>query len=266
VELAVIDPIAISIGPLRVHWYGLIFGLGIVAAFFWGYRESKRLGLDPEFMTEISTWVVPFGILGGRLYEVFVLQWSYFRHHPGEIFAVWQGGLAIHGGVLLATLVGMAVAYRRRQSILQWGDIIMPGVILAQAIGRWGNFVNQEAFGAPASDRVMNLFPGWIREQMQIDGLYRHPTFLYESVWNLLVFGVLVAFARRVNPPRGAVFFLYWILYNAGRFVIEGIREDSSFVFGGLRVAQLMSAGLALAGIAGLLWVWRTSRHRYQGA
>lgn len=263
--LAVIDPIAIKIGPIAVHWYGIIFGLAILSALYWGIYESKRIGLDPEFMTEFATWLVPSGIIGARLYEVFVLQWDWYSRHPGEILAIWRGGLAIHGGVILATLVGFAVARYRKQNILHWGDIIMPGVILAQAIGRWGNFINQEAYGGPAPEWVMNLLPGWMREQMFINGAYHHPTFLYESIWNLLSFGVLVLFARRANPPRGAVFFLYWVLYNAGRFVIESIREDSSFVFGYIRVAQVASLGLMAIGIIGLVWAYRGGRERYLG-
>lgn len=263
--LAAIDPIAFSIGPISVHWYGIIFGTAILAALYWGLYESKRIGLDPEFMTEVATWLVPSGIIGARLYEVFILQWDWYRQNPGEILAIWRGGLAIHGGVILATLVGIAVARYRKQNVLRWADVIMPGVILAQAIGRWGNFINQEAYGSAAPQWVLDLLPAWIREQMLIHGVYYHPTFLYESIWNLLSFGVLVLFARRVNPPQGGVFFLYWVLYNAGRFVIESIREDSSFIFGYIRVAQVASLGLMALGIAGLVWVYRTQRQRYQG-
>lgn len=262
--LAVINPVAFRLGPIPVHWYGLIFGVAILAAIWWGTHESERIGLDSEFMIEMATWLVPSGIIGARLYEVFVLEWDYYRHNPGDIVAIWEGGLAIHGGVILATLVGVSIVRRRKQRVLRWGDVIMPGVILAQAIGRWGNFINQEAYGGPAPEWVMNLLPAWIRDQMLIEGVYHHPTFLYESIWNLLTFGLLVLYGRRSNPPQGAIFFLYWVLYNAGRFVIESIREDSSFIFGSIRVAQVASLGLMAVGLLGLLWVYRSRQERYQ--
>lgn len=255
--LAAIDPVALRLGPLQVRWYGIIVTSSVLLAAWLGQREARRRGLDPEFLTELATWAVPVGFLGARLYEVFVLQWPYYREHPGEILAIWKGGLAIHGGVIAGTLTGLAFVLKRRANVLEWGDIVAPGILLAQALGRWGNFFNQEAYGDPAPARVMNLLPGFIREGMFIEGQYRHPTFLYESLWNLAGGLFLLALQRRRSLPRGAVFFSYWMVYNAGRLVIESIRVDSSFTAGGFRVAQVMSAALILLGAAGLAWCYK---------
>lgn len=258
--LAFIDPVAVRLGPLQVRWYGLIVTASVVLALWVGQREARRRGQDPEFLAELAMWAVPIGFLGARLYEVFVLQWPYYRENPGDILAIWKGGLAIHGGILAGAATGIAFTIRRRQRVLEWADIIFPGILFAQALGRWGNFFNQEAYGDPAPEWVMNLLPGYIREGMLIEGLYRHPTFLYESLWNLAGGFFLLWLQKRKGAPEGAVFFSYWIVYNAGRLLIESIRVDSSFTAGGLRVAQVMAAALVALGLAGLVWVSRRRR------
>ena len=258
-NVAFIDPVAIQIGPLSIRWYGLIIVTAIMVAIWLAYREAKHRDLDPEFVPDLSMVLVPTGILGARLYEVFLLQWPYYSQHPGEILAIWQGGLAIHGAVLGAALAGAIFMYLRKQPFWPWADIVAPALILAQAIGRWGNFFNQEAYGSPAPESVISLMPNWLREGMTINGTVMHPTFLYESVWNLLSFFVLYYFHRK-KAPTGVVFSLYLITYNAGRLMIEGIREDSSFIFGWIRVAQLTSLVLVLLGF-GLLF-YHLKRHQ----
>lgn len=260
--LAFINPVAIRLGPLQVRWYGLIVTAAVVLAVWVGQREARRRGLDPEFLADLAMWAVPIGFLGARLYEVFVLQWPYYREHPGDILAIWKGGLAIHGGVIAGALAGIVFVLRRRGDVWTWGDIIAPGILLAQALGRWGNFFNQEAYGDPAPAWLMQRLPAFIREGMYIEGQYRHPTFLYESVWNLAGGLFLLWLQRRPGMPPGAVFFSYWIVYNAGRLVIESIRVDSSFTSGGLRVAQVMAAALIGAGGLGLAWAWRRHQRR----
>lgn len=259
--LTPIDPIALQVGPLAVRWYSVTIVVAIASAIWLAGREARRRGLDPEFISEAAIWAVPAGILGARAYEVLVLQWPYYRLHPLEIPAIWQGGLAIHGGLIGGLLAGYLFVRRRRADFWQWADVVAPGIILAQAIGRWGNFFNQEAYGAQAPDWIMRLLPSVIREGMFIDGAYRHPTFLYESLWNLAAFGLLYAFQRR-SHHRGAVFFAYLVLYNLGRFFIESIRMDSSFIFGSLRVAQLVALALMMAGAAGLRWSWHRNREK----
>lgn len=259
ITAALVNPVAIQLGPIPIRWYGLIIVSAIMIAIWLAYRNAPHRGLDPEFVPDLGMVLVPTGILGARLYEVFVLQWPYYSQHPGEILAIWQGGLAIHGAVLGATLAGGIFMWFRKQPFWPWADVIAPSLILAQAIGRWGNFFNQEAYGSPAPEWVINLMPGWLREGMTIGGTVMHPTFLYESVWNLLAF-FLVYYSYRRKVPAGVVFSLYLIAYNAGRFMIEGIREDSSFFFGWVRVAQLASLVLVVLGF-GLL-VYHLKRHQ----
>jgi phosphatidylglycerol---prolipoprotein diacylglyceryl transferase len=256
---AFINPIAVHLGPISVRWYGMIFVAGIMAAIWAAMRAAKHRGLDPEFVPDIGMILVPSGILGARLYEVFVLQWAYYRLHPSEILAIWNGGLAIHGGVIGALLCGAIYIRYRRQPFWLWADMIAPGLILAQAIGRWGNFFNQEAYGSVAPQWIVRLMPTLLRDGMTIEGVVMHPTFLYESVWNLAAFGVLYAFQKR-KPAPGTVFSLYLILYNVGRFLIESIREDSSYIFGTVRIAQFMAVAQIVIGLALLLWHLRRDR------
>ncbi|HEY3363759.1 MAG TPA: prolipoprotein diacylglyceryl transferase [Symbiobacteriaceae bacterium] len=256
--LASVNPILFHLGPITVRWYGVIFVTGIMVAIWLAMKAAEhRGGLDPEFIPDLSMFLVPGGILGARLYEVFVLSWPYYRLHPSEILAIWQGGLAIHGGVLGALLLGGIYVWYRKQPFWLWADMIGPGLILAQAIGRWGNFFNQEAFGSPAPDWLVTKMPAWLREGMTIQGTVMHPTFLYESLWNLLVFGILFAIQRR-KPAAGVVFSLYLIGYNIGRYAIESIREDSTIFGGGLRVAQVAALLEILAGLGFLAYhLWR---------
>lgn len=264
VNFLVIDPVAVHLGPLEIRWYGIIVVSAILAAVGLASRLAARRGLDPEFVPDLALWAVPAGVIGARLYEVFVLQWPYYRAHLWEIPMIWHGGLAIHGGVLGGVLVGLWYARRRGQPFLPWADVAAPGLLLAQAIGRWGNFFNQEAYGVATTPEFMSRFPAWFREQMFIDGAYRHPTFLYESLWNLLGAGLLLLFFRR-RPPAGSVFFAYLVVYNVGRFLIEGIRMDSTFFAGGLRVAQVVAAALVLLGLAGLIWRRGWTREQPEG-
>ncbi|MFZ5814890.1 MAG: prolipoprotein diacylglyceryl transferase [Bacillota bacterium] len=263
--LAVIDPILVQFGPITIRWYGLIIVSAIMIAIWLGYREAPHRGLDPEFVPDLGMVLVPTGILGARLYEVFILQWPYYSQHPGEILAIWQGGLAIHGAVLGAMLAGSIFMWYRKQPFWAWADIVAPSLILAQAIGRWGNFFNQEAYGDAAPQWLVDLMPNWLREGMTIGGTVMHPTFLYESVWNLLSFFMLYYFHRK-KAPTGVVFSLYFIAYNTGRFMIESIRKDSSFIFGWVRVAQLTSLVLVVAGFALLLYHLKRSRGTHNEA
>lgn len=248
-SLAFIDPVLFSLGPIEVRWYGVIVVSAILTAIWITERNARYRGLDAEMVPDMALWVVPAGIIGARLYEVFVLQWPYYSKHLIEIPQIWLGGLAIHGAVILGGLVVAIMMYRRKQSFWSWADCIAPGLILAQAIGRWGNFFNQEAYGSPAPEGLVNLMPGWLKSGMTIEGTVMHPTFLYESVWNLLVAFTLLAYFRRTKT-KGTTIALYLILYDVGRFVIESIREDSSYIFGTIRTAQFTAVLLAVIGLA----------------
>lgn len=254
--LAFVDPVAIQIGPLSIRWYGIIIVSAIALSIWLGGRFARDRGLDPAFVDSFAIVLVPAGILGARLYEVFVLQWPYYSQHPDKILKIWEGGLAIHGAVLGGAIAAAVYLPARKQPFWRWADVVGLVLPLAQAIGRWGNFFNQEAYGDPAPEWLIRLMPGWLREGMTIGGTVMHPTFLYESVWNLLTFGILLLCHRR-RMKTGVVFSLYLILYNAGRFLIESIRQDSSFIFSRIRVAQLVAAVLAILGLVLLAWFLR---------
>lgn len=279
--LAAIDPVALSLGPISIYWYGVIMGSAALLGLWLSVREANRRGVDGELIIDMMVWVIPSAIIGARLYYV-LFQWDYYVFNPASIIAVWEGGLAIHGGLIGAFLAGYIYLRKKKQSFLLMADIIAPSIILGQAIGRWGNFINQEAYGGEVTRAFLEglHLPNWLIEQMNIQGTYYHPTFLYESIWNLIGF-VLFILLRFVPLKRGEIFFGYLIWYSLGRFFIEGLRMDSltfngpewleSFLAliwspmnllfepgilegGNIRIAQLISLTLILIGVASIVW------------
>ncbi|HHO81496.1 MAG TPA: prolipoprotein diacylglyceryl transferase [Bacillaceae bacterium] len=250
-----LSPVAVQLGPIAVRWYGLLIGLGALLGFFVAAREGKRrYGLPVDVFLDLLLYGVPVAVIFARLYYV-AFTWDYYRLHPEDILAVWKGGLAIHGALLGAFLVGWWYARRMRLDFLGLLDLAAPSLILGQAIGRWGNFFNQEAHGGPVSRSFLESLhlPNWMIEQMYIGGTYVHPTFLYESIWDFLGFLVLLGL-RRFNLPRGSIVFSYLIWYSVGRFYIEGLRTDSLMLSPTLRAAQVVSLLLVATGVLGLVW------------
>ncbi len=233
--------IAFTLGPFTVRWYGVLIVGGIILAVFISSRLAARCNIPFDSLLDLALVCVPLGLLCARLYYV-VFNWPYYSAHPEHILAIWRGGLAIHGAILGGALGVWLVAHRQKIPFLLWADLIVPGLILAQAIGRWGNFFNQEAYGYE-TDLPWAMF---------IDGAYRHPTFLYESIWDALGFGLLLTLSLRRPPalrPTGSIAACYLIYYSLGRFFIEHFRTDS-LMFGPLRAAQLISIiGMLLGGL-----------------
>jgi phosphatidylglycerol---prolipoprotein diacylglyceryl transferase len=248
--------IVVELGPLQIRWYGILMATAILVGFWLAHRRAVQEGLPADQLVRAAQWAVVAGLVGARLYEV-VFNWDYYGRYPGKIIAVWEGGLAMHGGLIVGPLVGALLAWRWRVPVLRALDVIAPSMILGQAIGRWGNFFNEEAFGAP-TDLPWKLYispPHRPPDFRQVD--FFHPTFLYESLWNLLVFALLVRWIRpRVGRYPGAVFFAYIGLYSVGRFCIEALRLDS-FWIGSLRVGQLASVAGVLVAAAGIRWAMR---------
>jgi phosphatidylglycerol:prolipoprotein diacylglycerol transferase len=245
--------IAIWIGPLAIRWYGLLIATAVLLGTLLAQREARRRGEDPDQLVNVAMIAIIAGLVGARFYYV-LFNWDYYGAFPWRIIAIWEGGLAIHGGLIAGVIVGGIVAWRRRLPALTYLDIAAPPLALGQALGRWGNFFNQEAFGTP-TDLPWKLYvdPGH-RPPNLAEYEYFHPTFLYESLWDLAVFVVLYAFLRkRLQRYPGAVFLCYLGLYSVGRYFIEGLRIDS-LMFGPFRAAQLMSLLLILGSVAGL---WR---------
>ncbi|SDH66015.1 prolipoprotein diacylglyceryl transferase [Alteribacillus bidgolensis] len=249
------DRIAFELGPLTVYWYGIIIGLGAFLGFIIANREALKRGMPKDTFADLLIFALPISIICARLYYV-IFRWEYYSQNPGQILAIWEGGLAIHGGLIGAVLTTVIFARKKGMSFWKLLDIAAPSIILGQAIGRWGNFMNQEAHGGPVSrDFLEGLqLPEFIINQMYIDGVYYHPTFLYESLWNIAGF-VILMFLRRVNLRRGELFLSYIIWYSIGRFFIEGMRTDSLMIGDMLRAAQVLSLLLIAGSIA--LWLYR---------
>ncbi|MFW5995790.1 MAG: prolipoprotein diacylglyceryl transferase [Halanaerobiaceae bacterium] len=248
----IIDRVAFEVAGIEIYWYGIIITTAILVGFFLSARESKRQGIDPEFFLDFVLYGLPAAIFGARLYFV-IFQWEYYGANPSEIPAIWKGGLAIHGGILGGLAVLLILCRRRKVSFWRAVDILAPSLVVGQAIGRWGNFINREAFGGPVSREYISRFPEFIQKQMYIGGAYRHPAFLYESVWNLFIFAVLLYFRRRDYIYRGDVFFLYLGGYSLGRFFIEGIRTDN-LMMGQIPVARLVSALMVFASALAIIY------------
>lgn len=256
-----INPIAFSLGPLEVHWYGVIIAAAIFTAISLSMREAKKRGIDGDHIIDMALWALPIAFIGARLYYV-VFELEYYLQNPGEIIAIWNGGIAIYGGLIAGGLT--VYWYTKKHGIPIWLmlDILTPNVLLAQAIGRWGNFINQEAHGGEVTRNFLeNLrLPEFIIEQMNINGVYYQPTFLYESLWSLAGFILIVVLRNRKSLlQRGEVALTYVLWYSLGRFFIEGLRTDSLWLVDWLRVSQALSLIL----FVGALIVWAMRRRNY---
>ncbi|MFJ8070374.1 prolipoprotein diacylglyceryl transferase [Peribacillus sp. NPDC096447] len=253
-----LNPIAIDLGPIQVHWYGLIIGFGVLLGLIIALRESERRGLDKEIFTDMILFAVPIAIISARIYYV-IFQWEYYSQNPGDIIKIWNGGIAIHGALIGSVLTAIVFAKVKKVSFWKLADIAAPSLLLGQAIGRWGNFMNQEAHGGEITRSFLENMhlPEFIINQMYINGTYYHPTFLYESIWNIV--GVIILLSlRKVNLRRGELFLTYVIWYSIGRYYIEGLRTDSLMLTDSLRIAQVISIVLVAAAIA--LVVYRRVR------
>lgn len=248
--------VAIRLGPLSIRWYGILMATAIAFGFWLASREARAEKLPADDILRVAQWAVVAGLAGARLYEV-AFNWDYYGQHLAKIIAVWEGGLAIHGGLILGPVVGVWLARRWRLPILRSLDVAAPSVAIGQAIGRWGNFFNEEAFGRP-TDLPWKLYispPHRPPAFAQHD--YFHPTFLYESLWDLGIFLALVLWLRPGLRDRpGALFFCYVGLYSVGRFAIESLRLDS-FWLDGFRVPQLASVAGFIVATVGLTVVSR---------
>ena len=235
------DPIAFHLGPIAVHWYGILIAAAFLIGVWGSLREAKRQGINEDHFLNLVIADIICAIVGARAYYV-VFEWDYYRDKSLlEIIATWHGGLAIHGGVIGGILACAVCAWHYRLRIWQLLDIIAPYLILGQAIGRWGNFFNQEAYGYEVSPDVVP----WA---MYIDGAYRHPTFLYESIWDIIGFFLLILASRSPKLKEGDIALLYFVYYSVGRFIIEGFRTDS-LMLGPLRMAQVVCIVAIVASI-----------------
>ncbi|ADU31814.1 prolipoprotein diacylglyceryl transferase [Evansella cellulosilytica] len=252
-----LNPVAFELGPLTVYWYGLLIGVGAALAYLLANHEAKKRGFPKDMFADLLIFAVPAAIVGARLYYV-IFRWEHYAHDPIKAFAIWEGGLAIHGALIGAVVVAVIFAKKRGYSFWKIADIAAPSILLGQAIGRWGNFMNQEVYGGEVSRAFLEnlMLPEFIINQMYINGAYYHPTFLYESLWNLLGVAFLL-YLRRVNLRRGEMFITYAIWYSVGRGVIEMIRTDNLLFFG-IRTAVVVSIITIIGGI--ILAIYRRQK------
>lgn len=240
------DPVAITLGPLEIRWYAVFILLGLMLGVYLAVKEAPRKKILQDDIMDFILIAFPLSIIGARIYYV-AFSWSDYKDNILSVFAIWNGGIAIYGGLITGAIILYFFTQYRFIKTLDFLDVVVPSVMLAQAIGRWGNFFNQEAYGKAVDS--LNYLPGFIRDQMYIDGAYRQPTFLFESLWNLLGFVVICILRRRPKLlKQGEITAFYLIWYGCGRLLIEGLRTDS-LMFLGIRVSQWLSGILILVGI-----------------
>jgi phosphatidylglycerol:prolipoprotein diacylglycerol transferase len=246
--------VAFAIGPVSVRWYGLIMAGAIIVGAALAYREAVRRGRDPEPLVDIIIIAILAGLVGGRFYSVY-FHWELYAGQPLKILAVWEGGMGVLGAILGAFLAIILYGKLKGLSLSPYCDICAPFAALAQAIGRWGTFFNEEAFGAP-TDLPWKLYISPLNRPLNLQQHeYFHPTFLYLSLWNLLVFAVLYFVLHKpLERMPGALTFMYLGLYACGRFLIESTRVQSPML-GSLRAAQVLSVLFFLAAAGGMAYL-----------
>ena len=244
----------IDLGPISIKWYSFFILIGILLASFLIIKEWKRKKGKEEEITNILFYGILIGILGARLYYC-IFNWDYYREDILEVFKIWNGGLAIHGGILATLLFTIIYCKKKKLNLLLLLDIFTPGLIIAQAIGRWGNFFNGEAFGRIVSLKFLEKLhlPNFIIKGMYIDGFYREPTFLYESILSLIGFILIILLRKQKRIKTGIIVSFYLIWYGIERFIIETFRSDS-LMFGSFKMAQIVSTIFMISGVIVLIY------------
>ncbi len=244
----------IQIGNFTIKFYALCILFGMIIAIILGIREAKRLKLNRDDIFNGAVIGIILGILGARIYYV-IFEWNTYKNNPVEIFAIWNGGLAIHGGIIVAFIFAFFYCRKKKMNFLAVIDMVVIGLLIGQTCGRWGNFFNQEAHGGETTLEFLQSLhlPKFITEQMHIEGVYYHPTFLYESLWNFVAIIALLILRRTKTIRLGDQAGIYLIWYGIGRFWIEGMRTDSLMI-GNIKQNQLISIVLIVLGIAYLIF------------
>lgn len=247
------NPVALKLGNLTVTWYAIFILSGIIVAYILINKESKKYNISSSFVSNLIFWCVIFGIIGARIYYV-LFNLDYYMQDPIEIIKIWNGGLAIHGGIIAGITTLVVYCKKYKINILKMTDIACVGVIIAQAIGRWGNFFNGEAHGGIVSRAFLeNLhLPNFVIEGMHIGKYYYAPTYLYESVLNVIGFILLIIIRKFKKIKLGNITALYLIWYGIVRFIIESMRTDS-LLLGNMKIAQLISIIMIIIGIIMLI-------------
>ena len=284
------NPIFLKIGDIQIYWYSIFILLAIVTACLIVFIQAKKQKIPKKFLEDLFFYTIIFGLIGARLYYV-IFEYQQYINNPLDIFKVWEGGLAIHGGIIAGLITIIVLTKKHKISTFKIADMVVLGLIIGQAIGRWGNFFNSEAYGpATTLETLQNLhmpsiifngfipnieflsgidvlqfvindptailqiihnlrIPQFVIDGMNINGIYHHPTFLYESLWNVLGFAILIILKKTKSLKVGQLTGIYFIWYSIGRFAIESLRQDSLMLFGILKQAQVISILLVIVGI-----------------
>lgn len=243
--------IFLDLGFIKIGWYSIFILTGIILASIIVNIESKKYKINKDFMTNLIFWTIIFGVIGARLYYV-ILNYGYYSINTNEIYKIWEGGLAIHGGIIFGFLFALLYCLRYKVKVFKITDICVVGLILAQAIGRWGNFFNSEAHGLETTKNFLvslKFIPEFIINGMRIGGIYYQPTFYYESLWCLLGFIILIIirkFSKYLKIGQLTGIYLMW--YSIGRFFIEILRTDSLMIYN-FKAAQITSIVLFIFGL-----------------
>lgn len=243
-----------GIEGFHIAWYGVIIGVGILSGIALASHRAKREGLGTEIIYDFILMALPIAIICARGYYV-IFEWENYIGSPAKIFAIREGGLAIYGGVLGGLLTAVLFCRKRHFPLLRFLDLIIPSLVLGQAVGRWGNFMNQEAFGNIVTDPQKQFFPYAVF--IEKAGEWHQATFFYESIWNLCLLALMLVVNRKYEN-QGILLCLYLVGYGTGRFLIEGLRTDSLYLAPGLRVSQVLSLVLVTAGI--MLWLFKVRK------
>ena len=245
-----LNRVFLQLGPITIYWYAVFIMSGVALGLFLAIREGKKMGINSEFFYDLVTYGLPISIIGARIYYV-AFSWDYYSSHPEDIIKIWQGGIAIHGAIIAAFIFGYFFCKKRKVSFWLVADIASVSFIIAQAIGRWGNFMNQEAHGGVVPGATLDaqreflqslFIPDFIVNNMYINEAYYHPTFLYESLWNMVGF-LFIVFVLRKLPKLlvGEIAAFYEVWYSIGRYMVEGMRTDSLMLTESIRMAQFIS-------------------------
>ena len=256
------SPIFVSIGPLKIYWYSFLILVAIIIGYNIAQNYSKKLNFSSSIIPDLILGLVISAIIGARAYYV-IFNFSNYKDNIIDIFKIWKGGLAIYGAIIAGTLYILYFSIKKKVSFIRLLDIISLSLLLGQAIGRWGNFFNQEAYGGITSlDNLKSLhLPQFIIEGMYIEGAYRTPTFLYESIWCLIGVIILLNIRKRKSNLIGKQISFYLVWYGIGRFIIEGLRSDSLYL-GSLRISQIVSIILIVIGLIGNLIIYKRTHQK----
>lgn len=251
------QPILLELGPLIFRWYGLMIAIGLLSAIFVSAYLAKRRGRNTDDVYSLAFWLAIGGIIGARLYDFVIIEFDYFIGQPLDIFKIWQGGLAIHGAVIGGVIALVVWCRVKKQKVLDWLDLAAVSVPLGQAIGRWGNYFNQELFGGPTNLPWGIPIDMAHRPIQYLSSTHFHPAFLYESILNFILFLILFFLMKKDKLPAGAVALLYIAGYGLIRFVMELIRIDETTMILGWRLPQFVGLMAFVIGLSAFVALYR---------